>query len=1066
MRKLAKLLFWAVACLSSFAAHAQVAVISGQAIDQNGQPLPNVQVRVCSVTSTGVPCTPTASIYQDFGLTVPAPNPTTTDQYGNYTVYAGTLPAPNLYTVQYSPESGVTWAYVVNGPFLSASGGIVTGYITALGYNGVPEADQCSGVDAWAKINTCATMIPSGGVEDARGFGAGQQVVTTAMTALQQPTRPITLELNPATVFLSNVVFSAGSIAAKTACMIPIGQGSAIETPGLNQALNIRLGPLAQTYDVVCNAVQDGTQESFRIDGLGIWGNASATMAGSLIHVKNVFAGTQIKDIYTYQPFGTALTDEGGSDHFYVDDNFSDSSTTGGYAGSVVNMICPNNVTFQNGAIQFNGINNPLVTISGYSPTGPSQCPIGTSATGVHFYNVDYEIQPATVGSFAGAATNVDPFQITDGEDILIDKLILYGTKGAGQNHIVDLLSSGNNGQSRGPIEIDNIRAEIGAWGTSALITNNATGFVSPTQTAVKGTQLGSDQIGIGKYRWEGDSFAGASEIDYLDTETLSTFRALSTNGDIDPTLQAGSDIGVQIMAALAQCASVCQIKVPPGTYTYSTQINLPLNQYSKFSLELDSGATMLYTGSGDAIRFTVVGGPTEGNCKISGGQLYGSASGTSGIHIMPTNTCTVSSMIVAGFSNGAGIWLDGPNAVTVQDNLVFGNQIGVKLSPTYCDSVGNCGIGVAGSGYTPNNIRIVNNTIVANSQWGIQSADPVTALLTGALNDLVDGNDLEGNGGAGPAFGALNFGRSHGLIVKGDYFEGSPRQVVLGIPNGGDGNTRFFSTQGAVIRDNYFTELKGTPYSIELLDTQDTIIEGNSTLDVSMGSLGTVVSGTYTSGITATGSSTQTCTLTGFNNSSTATATVALTGTNTIASGTPLVITSQGSGATSAPTNATAGSGTATCSGAAVVVTQLGTNSFINSLANNGSNIGEMGTYYGANHIELSGGGSYTSVAGVPGPLVGAGTFPIVNTNYQWKLEDQNYALTSSGASEVVTLSGTVTGSSVCRADPFNATAGAVGSNGIYVIPIAGTGSVTFYHPSGQAGTRWNISCAEGPFN
>jgi len=91
-------------------------------------------------------------------------------------------------------------------------------------------------------------------------------------------------------------------------------------------------------------------------------------------------------------------------------------------------------------------------------------------------------------------------------------------------------------------------------------------------------------------------------------------------------------------------------------------------------------------------------------------------------------------------------------------------------------------------------------------------------------------------------------------------------------------------------------------------------------------GGTGSVASGTYTSGITATGSAGQTCTLTGFNNSSTATATVALTGTNTIAASTPLVITSAGASATLAPTSATAGNGTATCSGAATVATVLGT--------------------------------------------------------------------------------------------------------------------------------------------
>jgi hypothetical protein len=54
------------------------------------------------------------------------------------------------------------------------------------------------------------------------------------------------------------------------------------------------------------------------------------------------------------------------------------------------------------------------------------------------------------------------------------------------------------------------------------------------------------------------------------------------------------------------------------------------------------------------------------------------------------------------------------------------------------------------------------------------------------------------------------------------------------------------------------------------------------------------------------------------------AAATVALTGTNTIAGGTALVVTAAGSGYTSAPTSSTAGNGTATCSGTAVIATAI----------------------------------------------------------------------------------------------------------------------------------------------
>lgn len=100
---------------------------------------------------------------------------------------------------------------------------------------------------------------------------------------------------------------------------------------------------------------------------------------------------------------------------------------------------------------------------------------------------------------------------------------------------------------------------------------------------------------------------------------------------------------------------------------------------------------------------------------------------------------------------------------------------------------------------------------------------------------------------------------------------------------------------------------------------------------DLSAGSLikitltSSVLSGTYTSGITATGTVGQTCTLTALNGGgSGATATVALTGTDTIAGSTALVITAGGTGYGSAPTSATAGNGTATCSGTATISTVI----------------------------------------------------------------------------------------------------------------------------------------------
>ena len=84
----------------------------------------------------------------------------------------------------------------------------------------------------------------------------------------------------------------------------------------------------------------------------------------------------------------------------------------------------------------------------------------------------------------------------------------------------------------------------------------------------------------------------------------------------------------------------------------------------------------------------------------------------------------------------------------------------------------------------------------------------------------------------------------------------------------------------------------------------------------------------TYTSGITATGTVTQTCTLTFSSSGSPITAavgTVRLSTTNTVAAGSVVTFTTVGTGYGSVPTTAVATNGTATCSGTVAVSTALG---------------------------------------------------------------------------------------------------------------------------------------------
>jgi len=83
---------WLIIIIAAFApmGWSQSIPISGQVFNQYGSPVAGAQVYICSAAgSTGLPCTPPATIYQDYNLTTTTPNPTQTDANGNFSVYVG-----------------------------------------------------------------------------------------------------------------------------------------------------------------------------------------------------------------------------------------------------------------------------------------------------------------------------------------------------------------------------------------------------------------------------------------------------------------------------------------------------------------------------------------------------------------------------------------------------------------------------------------------------------------------------------------------------------------------------------------------------------------------------------------------------------------------------------------------------------------------------------------------------------------------------------------------------------------------------------------------------------------
>ena len=111
-----------IALLATATMKAQGVAIWGQVTSTAGKPVPYAQVRVCPSTGSGIPCSPTSSLYSNIALTSPISNPYTADQYGNFSVFVASSSA---YILQVSAGGGVTYSYVVT-PGGSGGSGSVT----------------------------------------------------------------------------------------------------------------------------------------------------------------------------------------------------------------------------------------------------------------------------------------------------------------------------------------------------------------------------------------------------------------------------------------------------------------------------------------------------------------------------------------------------------------------------------------------------------------------------------------------------------------------------------------------------------------------------------------------------------------------------------------------------------------------------------------------------------------------------------------------------------------------------------------------------------------------------
>jgi hypothetical protein len=273
-----------------------------------------------------------------------------------------------------------------------------------------------------------------------------------------------------------------------------------------------------------------------------------------------------------------------------------------------------------------------------------------------------------------------------------------------------------------------------------------------------------------------------------LNASAQTTVTAGSVNGVLNPTQFSGSDIGAKVNTAWKSGATV---RIPAGTYSFATTIVHPGTGYK---LECDTGATLNYTGSGDAIELAPANPGSNQNAGIDGDGgclLKGTSSAQSGIHIYPSNHTFVRNIRITGFTNGNsgyGIYVTGGNSLEINNVSSYLNRTGVYLtgSSQY-------------SGNSANAVHISDSDISTNSNIGIDSENSHCGCTANFGNSITN-NVIENNGNI-----AVQLNWDVGTTVIGNYISGSSTGINVG-PN----ENEF----GITIRSNYF-EAMGTPVVI-----------------------------------------------------------------------------------------------------------------------------------------------------------------------------------------------------------------------------------------------------------
>jgi hypothetical protein len=313
------------------------------------------------------------------------------------------------------------------------------------------------------------------------------------------------------------------------------------------------------------------------------------------------------------------------------------------------------------------------------------------------------------------------------------------------------------------------------------------------TVDPVNDNLLSQSSIGLLLYpRTAAEITAGVTPTNYY-IEPLNVLR-YGTN-----TTPGTTDMTAAIQAAVTVATYLGHAVIPPGVYKTTSTVSIPMGSFGAFTLEIQTGAVINYSGSGYAFDAATPAIAYANVNIVGGGDIVGNSSGLAGIRYYCFNRGLIQGIRCRGFTTGSGILIEGANTIDLLDIELVGNQDGIRLVAKLD----------GGLPYAANACRLIGGHINNNSRWGIYDDATGTGGASNSNNYYATTFDPNGSNGAGSGNIFIQGGIAH---VIASYMEYSPSQygkynIVLGDAT--------YHPVATVIRDTFFAGLAAVTASI-----------------------------------------------------------------------------------------------------------------------------------------------------------------------------------------------------------------------------------------------------------